>query len=124
MADRLWLVKDGRVKPYEGTLEDYRALVLDTPAPKPDKPKAKKKAARQDIAELRQAVSQAEARVEKLTGIREKLANKLADPGMYEPGRSNEAETLQKTFADVENGLERAEALWMKALERLEAASG
>jgi ATP-binding cassette subfamily F protein 3 len=27
-ADRLWLVKDGRVGPYDGDLSDYRALVL------------------------------------------------------------------------------------------------
>jgi ATP-binding cassette subfamily F protein 3 len=35
-----------------------------------------------------------------------------------------ETENWQKKFAEVEEGLERAEALWMRALERLEAASG
>ena len=43
---------------------------------------------------------------------------------MYEAGRIAEAEGWQKKFAEVEEGLERAEALWVKALERLEAAGG
>jgi ATP-binding cassette subfamily F protein 3 len=123
VADRLWLVKDGRVAPYEGDLEAYRRMLLDAPAPKSDAPKVKKaKTSKKDVAELRQAVSTAEARVEKLSAIREKLAKRLADPRMYQDHRKGEAEELQKTFAEVENGLERAEALWMKSLERLEAA--
>lgn len=125
VADRLWLVKDGRVAPYQGDLESYRRLLLDQPVPKTDKPKDKPtKPTRHQIAELRQAVSTAEARVEKLTTIRDQLARKLADPAIYETDRVAEAETAQKKFAEVEDGLERAEALWMKALERLEGAGG
>ena len=75
-------------------------------------------------ARFRQAVSAAETRVEKLSEIRERLAEKLADPAMYEPDRITETEGWQKKFAEVEEGLERAEALWMRALERLEAAEG
>ncbi len=125
VADRLWLVKGGRVAPYEGDLEEYRRLLLDQPAPKPEKAKPKpEKPSRATLAELRQEVSTAEARVEKLTDIREKLAEKLADPAMYDADRVAETEGWQKKFAEVEDGLERAEALWMKALERLEAAGG
>ena len=125
VADRLWLVKEGRVAPYDGDLEEYRRMLLDQPAPKPEKPRRKDaKPSRATIAELRQDVSTAEARVEKLTDLREKLAAKLADPAMYEAHRLTETESWQKKFADVEDGLERAESLWMKALERLEAAGG
>ncbi len=125
VADRLWLVKDGRVTPYEEDLEAYRRMLLDQPAPKTEKPKAKQaKPSRATIAELRQEVSTAEARVEKLTDMREKLAVRLADPATYEAARASEAEGWQKKFAEVEDGLARAEALWMKALERLEAAGG
>ena len=125
VADRLWLVQGGRVAPYDGDLEAYRRMLLDTPAPKPAKAKDKPAVpSRATMAELRQAVSTAEARVEKLTDIREKLAAKLADPAMYEAHRVAETETWQKKFAEVEDGLERAETLWIKALERLEAAGG
>jgi ATP-binding cassette subfamily F protein 3 len=43
VADRLWLVKDGRVSPYEGDLESYRALLLkgEEKPPKPEKPRKK-----------------------------------------------------------------------------------
>ena len=75
------------------------------------------------MAELRQAASVAEARVMKLTDIREALVAKLADPAVYNADRVRDMEALQKKLAEVEDGLERAEALWMKALERLEAAS-
>ena len=125
VADRLWLVKGGRVAPYEGDLESYRRMLLEQPAPKPEKPKNKvEKPSRAAVAELRQDVSTAEARVEKLTDMREKLAAKLADPAMYEPHRVTETESWQRKFADVEDALERAETLWLKALERLEAAGG
>ncbi|MEM9263866.1 MAG: ABC transporter ATP-binding protein, partial [Pseudomonadota bacterium] len=125
VADRLWLVKDGRVAPYDGDLETYRRFLLDTPAPKPQKQEAKpNKRSRATMAELRQALSTAEARFEKLTELREKIAKKLADPTMYEADMVTEAEAWQKKFAEVEEGLERAEVLWMKALERLDAAGG
>ena len=125
VADRLWLVKGGRVAPYEADLEAYRHMLLDTAPPKPAKTAPKKaKTSRATLVELRQAVSTAEARVEKLTDIREKLASKLADPAMYDDARVGETEAWQKKFADVEEGLGRAEALWMKALERLEKAGG
>ena len=59
---------------------DIRRMLLDQPAPKPEKPKNKvEKPSRAMIAELRQEVSTAEARVEKLTDMREKLAAKLAE---------------------------------------------
>ncbi|MXQ07533.1 ATP-binding cassette domain-containing protein [Alphaproteobacteria bacterium GH1-50] len=125
VADRLWLVKEGAVVPFEEDLDAYRRMLLDQPAPKAEKPKQRtEKPSRQQIAELRQAVSTAEARVEKLTELRERLAKKLADPAMYEADRIAETEGWQKKFAEVEEGLERAEALWMRALERLEAAGG
>ena len=125
VADRLWLVNEGRVTPYEHDLEAYRRMLLSEPEPKAEKPKAKPKSvSKADIAELRQAVSTAEARVDKLMALRERLAQKLADPAIYEANRIKEAEEWQKKFAEVEDGLERAETLWMKAVDRLEATQG
>ena len=121
VADRLWLVKDGRVTPYEEDLNAYRRMLLSEPAPKADRPKtAKVKPKRADIIELRQNAKNAESRVTKLSDMREKLAKRLADPSMYAPEKSTETEVWQKKFAEVEEALERAEALWMRALERLE----
>nr|WP_309503435.1 ABC-F family ATP-binding cassette domain-containing protein [uncultured Roseovarius sp.] len=123
VADRLWLVKDGRVAPYESDLEGYRATLLasDKPAQKPkaDKPK---RPSRDTILALRQDAKKCEERVEKLNVMRDRLAKKLADPGMYEEGKADEAAVWQRKYSEVMDGLSRAETMWMKALEKLEKA--
>ena len=124
-ADRLWLVSDGTVKPYESDLETYRTELLasDKPAQKPKADvQAPKKASRDTILALRSDVRKCEARVEKLTEMREKLDEKLADPTLYEAGKTDDIAKWQKKHAEVLEGLERAEALWMDALEKLETA--
>jgi ATP-binding cassette, subfamily F, member 3 len=123
VADRLWLVKDGRVAPYEDDLESYRALLLkgeEKPA-KAQKPE-KKRASPERIKELRSEVRQAEARVAKIEEMREKLAKKLADPGLYEPERADDLGVWQRKYAEVMEGLDRAEAMWVAAAEKLEKA--
>jgi ATP-binding cassette subfamily F protein 3 len=125
VADRLWLVKDGRVAPYDGDLESYRALLLkgEEKAEKPAKPKSKPKPVSQErLREIRAEVKQAEARVAKIEEMREKLAAKLADPELYEPERAGDLGVWQRKYAEVMEGLDRAEALWVRAAEKLEAA--
>ncbi|NSY38108.1 ABC-F family ATP-binding cassette domain-containing protein [Leisingera sp. ANG59] len=126
VADRLWLVSDGTVKPYDGDLESYRNLLLarEKPAAKTEAPKlAKPKRASRDVLiSLRSEVRKSEARVEKLSEMREKLDQKLADPSLYEPGKAGDIEVWQKKHAECIEALERAEGLWMEALEKLEQA--
>jgi len=123
VADRLWLVKGGAVAPYEEDLEAYRALLLQSDDPKPEKPKAeKKRASRDEILALKAELRKCEERLAKINEMRDRLAKKLADPALYEKGRGGEVETWQKKYAEVMDGLDRAEAMWMKAQERLEAA--
>ena len=40
VADDLWLVKNGQCKPYDGDLEDYKNLLLNTEPVVASKPKA------------------------------------------------------------------------------------
>ena len=125
VADRLWLVKDGSVTPFEDDLEAYRALLLkgeDRPA-RPEKEKKRSAPVSRDrILELRADVRRAEARVAKIDEMRGKLAKKLADPDLYAEDRVHELETWNKKYAEVMEGADRAEALWMAALESLESA--
>ncbi len=124
VADRLWLVKDGRVTPYDGDLEDYRKMLLgQDQSSKPQKPKGKpRRASHGEIQALRSEVRKSEARVTKIEEMREKLAKKLADPALYEDGRAGELATWNKKYAEVMEGLERAEALWVSAQEKLDRA--
>ena len=124
VADRLWLVKDGRVTPFDGDLEAYRRLLLgQDQAAKVEKTREKtRRASRDTILELRADVRKCEARVTKIEEMREKLSRKLADPALYEDARAGELETWNRKYAEVMDGLGRAESLWMAAQERLDAA--
>ena len=125
VADRLWLVKGGEVTPYQGDLESYRKELLagDEPAKAPEKPKDKAaRPAREALLALRAEVRRCEERLTKLNDMRDKLAAKLAQPELYE--RPEEALVWQKKYAEVMEGLDRAEDLWVKAAEKLEAAEG
>ena len=125
VADRLWLVNDGRVAPFEGDLEDYRALLLggqDAGKPAPRKPEKPGKPSREAIQKLRQDVKRCEERIEKLQVMEKKVADKLADPAIYDDIHG--LTEWQKKYAEIENGLALAERLWLEAQERLEAAEG
>ena len=125
VADRLWLVNNGRVTPYEEDLESYRKQLLsaDKPAKKVAiKAERPKPASREKILSLRSDVRKSEARLEKLNEMRDKLAIKLADSALYEDTRIGELATWNKKYAEVMEALERAEALWVAAQEKLELA--
>ncbi|MGA0538990.1 ABC-F family ATP-binding cassette domain-containing protein [Neotabrizicola sp. VNH66] len=124
VADRLWLVKGGAVEPYTGDLEDYRRMLLagDEPA-KPAAPKEKpKKASRDEVLALKAEVRKCEDRLAKLNDMRDKLAKKLADPALYEDDRKGDLGVWNGKYAEVMEALDRAEALWLSAQEKLEVA--
>lgn len=126
VADRLWLVKGGAVTPYNGDLETYRTQLLagdEDAKPKAAPVEKPRKVNREDILAMRAEVRKCEERLEKLNVMRDRLAKKLADPELYAPGRGAEAATWQKKYAEVMEGLDRAEALWLKAQEKLETAA-
>ena len=127
VADRLWLVSGGSVAPWEGDLEDYRRFLLegdttgkprDTARPRPARP------GRDAVLALRAEVRRCEERIAKLEDMRDRLAAKLADTSLYEDARIGELEVWNRKYAEVMNGLDRAEALWAAAQERLDTATG
>lgn len=125
VADRLWLVKDGGVSPYEDDLESYRKLLLTNDSPAPAKAKSEdkpKRPGRDAMQALRSEARKSEERVEKLMEMKEKLEVKLADPDLYDPARKDEALQWQKKMAEVEEALVRAEGLWEDAMMKLEEA--
>jgi len=130
VADRLWLVNDGAVKPFEGDMDDYRALLLGqrgaggrvaaSPPPRPRKRATPQ--ARRDLAALRAEVAACEARVDKLAAMQAKIDELLADPDLYTDPDPLKFEKLKIKRAEVLAGMKRAETLWLQAQERLEEA--
>ncbi len=125
VADRLWLVKDGRVTPYQEDLEAYRDMLLSQRGMATPKRKgAAKPKTKVNTQALKADVSKAEDRVAKLEDMRQKLETKFADPKFYHAASKDELEKWNIKHAEVLEGLKRAETLWEQAIEKLEAAGG
>jgi len=136
VADRLWLVADGRVKPFDGDLNDYRKLLLDKARearragqPAADKNnipsrKDERRAAAENravTAPLRKKAQDAEKRLEKLMTEKSKLDQKLSDPTLYQ-GPGDKVAALQRQMADLDKAISETEMIWLEALEELELA--
>jgi ATP-binding cassette, subfamily F, member 3 len=130
VADRLWLVADNTVRPFDGDLDEYRTLLAERarPAPKQDAgtkrdDRRERAEARAALAPLRKQAKDAEARLARLATERATIEQKLADPGLYAPGRAADIAATTARLAAIKRLAEAAEADWLAAEEALEAAS-
>jgi len=131
VADRLWLVADGSVRPFDGDIDDYRALLVEKSrnAGKGDaaitrrEDRRDRAEARAALAPLRKQAKEAESCIAKLDAERAALQKKLADPALYEPGRAAEVTAVNTRLAAIARAVAEAETLWVTAHEALEAAS-
>ncbi|MDH3668831.1 MAG: ATP-binding cassette domain-containing protein [Paracoccaceae bacterium] len=130
VADRLWLVKGGRVTPFDDDLAAYRKLLLAKDMPKgsraaqPNQRKVQRREAAdaiQTLAPLKAEVKACEERLAKIEGMLAKIDQRLADPDLY-GGPSEKIESLQIKRGEILDAQARAEALWLAAEEALEAA--
>jgi ATP-binding cassette, subfamily F, member 3 len=130
VADRLWLVADGTVRPYDGDLDDYRALLAERARPvgkvelvgrKDDR--RERAAQRAALAPLRKQAKDAETLLAKLAAERVAIEALLADPGLYVSGRVHDIATVNARLASIRREASAAEAAWLAAEEALEAAS-
>jgi ATP-binding cassette subfamily F protein 3 len=129
VADRLWLVADGTVKPYDGDIDDYRALLVERARPavkagtvtrRDDR--RERAEARVALAPLRKQARDAEALIARLGAERAKLEGKLADPAMYGPAKIAETKAIQIRLGALAREAAAAEQAWLEAEEALEAA--
>jgi ATP-binding cassette subfamily F protein 3 len=130
VADRLWLVADGSVRPFDGDLDEYRTLLAERarPAAKVDAgtkrdERRERAEARAALAPLRKQAKDAEARLAKLASERTAIEKKLADPRLYAPGRTGEIAATNARLAAIKKLSSMAETEWLAAEEALEAAS-
>ncbi|MSP04332.1 MAG: ABC-F family ATP-binding cassette domain-containing protein [Acetobacteraceae bacterium] len=131
VADRLWLVGDGSVKPFDGDLDDYRALLVEksraasrgeaVPARKEDR--RERAEARAALAPLRKRAKDAEAHIAKLTAERGVIERKLTDPALYAPGRTGEVTVANTRLSAIAREVAAAENDWLEAEEALAEAN-
>jgi ATP-binding cassette subfamily F protein 3 len=134
VADALWVVEKGTVKPFDGDIDEYQARLLKERGARPakaEKPadagskKEQRKAAadnRTNKAPLKKAVDSAEKMLARLTDQLNGVLAKLADPAIY-AGPGSAVTELQKEKARLEREVENAEKRWLTAQEALEAAA-
>ncbi len=131
-ADRLWVVADHAVTSFDGDLDDYSRLVLssrgerdisreaverNTARAKPERGKTvRQKAPKQRIAE-------AEAEIERINGIIEKIDTALALPDIYSRDPKQAAQ-LAQARTNAASALARAEEEWLEASAQVDEAAG
>jgi len=133
-ADRLWLVEDGKVAPYEGDLEDYRKELINKrrgngrkesagseTRVKIDKKEMRRIKAekRKILAPLKNKLHKAEKRLHELEAQKKTLSGTLADPTLYD-ATNGQSVDLQKELGIVEKALVTAEADWVSLHNQLE----
>jgi ATP-binding cassette subfamily F protein 3 len=131
-ADRLWLVADGKVTPFDGDLDDYRRRVLsdrgetnrsERAAKSPRETRRGNPERRPSTSSLRNKLAKVEAEIARLTREIEELDATLASGTLY-TSDPMKAATLAKTRAERAGALSQAEEEWLAAGEALQAAGG
>ena len=131
-AERLLLVANGAVAPFDGDLEDYRRYLLSgatdgdrskkIASPRPDVDRRDMAERRRQLKALKEKIEAAEAHVATLNGEIAKLDRALADPLLFARDPAKGAAVSRKR-ADANRKLEAAEARWLAATEAYEAAA-
>ena len=137
-VDRLWLVKDGTVRSYDGDMGSYRTELLsqrsgrtrgrqngESTGPRLSKSEARREAAekRAQAAPLRKVMQAAEKVVEKLQGDIKRLDASLADPALFS-SNPDAVKTMTLERGRKVKDLTTAEEAWLVASEAYDGAKG
>jgi ATP-binding cassette subfamily F protein 3 len=119
-CDRLWLVADGGVRPFEGDMDDYATLVLSARrADKGATEKVSKQTAekaeqpRPSTNQTARKLAQVEAQIERLQGLIARVDEALARPDAFRDN-SAKAGALARDRATLAEKLAAAEDAWLQ----------
>ncbi|MDR0735761.1 MAG: ATP-binding cassette domain-containing protein [Zoogloeaceae bacterium] len=136
VTDELWLVADGRARPFDGDLEDYanwlaarrgaqKSAQLEGKKFARRQLRAKSAAARQEILQKRRPLlkelENLEAQLTTLAAESRALETSLADPALYAPKADRQRhEVLARRQKEIQEMQEAAECRWLEIQETLE----
>ncbi len=128
--ERLWLVKDGSVQPYNGDMDEYKQLVLKKDRKQKSKNKPPKKvdqrkitaSEREGLAPIRRNIERLEKEINRLTAGIASIDSALASPDLYERDPAQAMEFNRKRSRAIErlNMLEEQTLAEMEKLEELQ----
>ena len=121
-VDRLWIVANGTVKPYDGDLEDYTREVLGkgAPAPKAKAAAAKEAPPRAARRELGKEIGALEQKMQKFQDLLRRIDDALA-VAAADPAKASQTATLAGQRAELERALMAAEEAWLELSSEAEA---
>ncbi len=129
VADQLWLVAEGTVRPFDGDLDDYRRLVLERaepaggsrPAETDERRASRRRAAEQRrvIDPLRQRAREAAETIARLTRERNTLDRDLAEVNGAGPKGVAVSDALKRR-AELVRLIAKAESEWLTTEEAIE----
>ncbi len=123
-ADRLWLVADGAVKPFDGDMDDYKAYILGTDKPSKKADKAEKTALasipRQALP-LKKRVGAVEEKIARYEALIARVDTALSDRDAFlrEPAK---AAQLARQRGELAAALAQAEEDWLMLSAEKDAA--
>ena len=128
-AERLWLVAEETVRPYDGDLDEYQKLVVGRSASSQRKEATSSRAderrqaadRRAETAPLRKKIKEIETAMAKLERGIAVFDEKLADEALYVKNPA-EAQRLARERADAALALARAEEEWLEHSAALDEA--
>ncbi len=131
VADRLWLIHDGKVQDFDGDLADYRKFIIsnrranrrqEKVAKGDEKGDTRRAAAdlRKQLQPLAQAVQEAEKEVHRLTAEKHRLEMVMGDAGFYD--NPKQVTSVQLSYGHVCKQLSEQEKRWIEAAEAYEQA--
>jgi ATP-binding cassette subfamily F protein 3 len=131
-ADRLWLVKDGSVKSYDGDLSDYRQEVTGVSADRRERREAEKAskadrrreaaARRQQYEPLAKEIRATEALMDRTRKRIDLIEDELANPALYEKDPAK-ATRLARERSELAASLARNEEKWLEMSAQYEEAT-
>jgi ATP-binding cassette subfamily F protein 3 len=131
-ADRLWLVANGSVKPFDDDLDAYRKFVLegpDRPATRREDDRASAADTRREaagkrvaLAPLRKKIEALEAKMARFTELIARVDAVLGDPDTFQK-EPLKASQLSAQRSDLERSLMAAEEEWLALSEEYETAA-
>ena len=142
-TDRFYIVSDGRLREFDGDLDDYRNWLFDTrlaktrtdrhetATEKPDKPVIDRKEQKRLEAQERQRISilkkplekriaWLENEIGKLNGKKTAIDSQLADPAIYEPANKDRLKKLLADQIECTKQLNSREEEWLEKQGELE----
>ena len=130
VADRLWLVADGAVTPFDGDLDDYRALLADRArgAARGEAvggragARRERAGARVATAPLRARLKEGEAALDKLAREDALIDKRLSDPETYARFKPEDITWATTRRAAIAHQVAQLEEEWLDLSARLDAA--